>query len=405
MDLFDQFLNVFAQAAGPELLVDGVQHFSWRITMFFRLSGTSEKEVEERILGLSPEFHLNMLWLPGAKVVDHALQLEPGITPHVKGLIEYYWQAWPDMQYINVGRVETSQTRRPRPDEEREIYVIALGLAEGKEEMRLVRLMKWDVGHRLKLGMSLTQAIFETHQYRDYILDRLTAIARLGIPIPIYHEIQLEEQVPGLGPIPVFFFDRQYVVGVATEKCPPAFYARAGFIVQLAGFLGQAAAASISLGRASPRTGQLYFDDGDELIRLDDQGWPISLIIADTTGSFTDISTPMREFLPQCLDHLMFHLEKARSGGIQTAELCEAADAFSNGLTAEIRRMQRLLREDPSGFRSLFDHRSGEPGGVRWRWGHILSRLESTDTEELARGVKESNNLAVFLSKKGSSDL
>ena len=110
MDLFDQFLNVFAQAAGPELLVDGVQHFSWRITMFFRLSGISEKEVEERILGLSPEFHLNMLWLPGARVVDHALQLEPGITPHVEGLIEYYWQAWPDMQYINVGRVETSQT-------------------------------------------------------------------------------------------------------------------------------------------------------------------------------------------------------------------------------------------------------------------------------------------------------
>jgi len=403
VDLFDQFLNVFARAAGPELLVDGVQHFSWRITMFFRLSGISEKEVEERILGLSPEFHLNMLWLPGARVVDQDLQMESATMPHVEGLIKYYWQSWPDIQYINVGRVETSQTSRPRPDEEREIYVIVLGLLDGKEEIRLVRLMKWDVRHRLKLGMPFEQAIHETYRYRDYIFDRLTAIAKLGIPIPTYHEIRLEERMPGLGPIPVLFFDRQYIIGVATEKIPPAFYAKTGFIVPLAGFLGQAAAASISLGRASPHTGQLYFDDGDELIQLDAEGRLLSLIMSDTTGSFNDSSTPMRDFLSQCLDHLIFHLEKARSGGIHTTELTEAVDAFSNGLISEIRRMQGLLRKDPTGFRCLFDHRTAESGGVRWRWGHILSRLESTDTDELAIEVKESKSLSAFLYKKDLS--
>ncbi len=405
VDLFDQILNIFAQAAGPELRVDGVQLFYWRITMFFRLSGINEKEVEERALGLSPEFHLNIRWLPGGKIIDHSLRLDTGITHHVRGLIEHYWRTWPDIQYINLGRVEASQTRRSSPGEEREIYVIVFGLADGKEEIRLVRMMKWDVAHRLKLGMSPEQAIQETYQYRDYIFDRLNGITRLGIPIPAFREIQLEEQFPGLGPIPVFFFDRQYVPGVATEKIPPAFYARAGFIVQLAGFLGKAAAASISLGRTSPRTGQLYFDDGDELIRFDDKEWPLSLIIVDTTGSFTDIRTPLKDFLPQCVDHLILHLEKAQNSGIPTAELCKSVDAFSNGLISEIRRLQGLLREDSPGFHSFFDYRDPKPGGVRWRWGHILSRLESADTQELARGVKENKNLAAFFSRKSSSGL
>jgi len=79
----------------------------------------------------------------------------------------------------HVGRVESPLTERDRSGEEREVYLVVLGLAGGTEDIRLVRMMKWEVYHRLKQGIPLEQAIGETIQYRNYIFDRLQAAATL----------------------------------------------------------------------------------------------------------------------------------------------------------------------------------------------------------------------------------
>jgi hypothetical protein len=395
--LFDHFAASFADAAGPELTAEDENYVTWQTAMFCRLYEISEKVVEERTLGLSPEFHLNVRWLPGARIVDGELFFEPNVEWRARGLIAHYWQTWSEIVSINIGRVETSQTTRDRTGEQREVYLVVLGRADGGEDIRLVRMMKWDVMHRLRQGNPKDQAVGETIQYRDYIFDRLRAIAELGVPTPIFNEIQLEEEVPSLGKIPVFFVDRQYVPGIVTDKIPPGQYAQKGFVIRLAHLLGQAAGASLVLGRACNRTGNVFFDDGDEVIQLDDECLPECLIICETTGSFTDWSTPIPVMVPHYLWHLSKHLEKAREKGIQPEELKAAVHEFADSLVTEIARMQQFVSDPSSRAQTLFEDRSPDPGGIRSRWEGILKRLETTDTKELRRLVIESPHLAPFL--------
>jgi hypothetical protein len=395
--IFDEFAISYATAAGDELIVDGGKHTTWQTTMFCRLYDLDEELVEERTLGLSPEFHLNVRWLPGAHLRGSKVAFEANVQLRVHNLIEYFLQSRPGIGSINVGRVESSLTERDRTGEEREVYLVVLGLPDGREEIRLVRLMKWDVIHRLKQGFPLSQAIRDTIRYRDYILDRLRAATALEIPILKYDSIQFAEEVQGIGQIPVFFFDRRYVVGMVSDKIPLPYYAKKGFVIRLGRLLGIAAAASMVLGRASYHRGDLYFDDGDEVIQMDAEKLPERLIISETTGSFTDSTTPIAALLHQCLSHLAVHLKKARERGISEEGLRMAVEAFAEALRADIERMQSLLNERSAALHSLFGDKTSEPGSVRARWKSMLERLAATDTGELQDAAFGSPHLAEFM--------
>lgn len=393
--LFDRFSTSFAAAAGFELSVDSPNQAAWATTMFCRLYDINEKEVEEWALGLSPEFRLNVRWLPGARISGELL-FESNTEDRIRKLMRHYWQVQPGIVSINVGRVESSLTVRDRTGEQRDVYLVVLGLADGSEDIRIVRMIKWDVMHRVKRGTPLHQAIAETIQYRDYIFDRLRAVSELGIPKLYYTEIRLEEDIAQLGRIPVFFFDRSYVAGIVSDKIPFGSYAKSGFIVELARLLGVAAATSLILGRACPRTGHVFFDDGDEVIHIGADDLPESLTIADTTGSFTDWSTPIKDLLPHCLWHLAMHLERAKQNGIGQLELKAAVNAFTVSLTTEIQRMQRLLNRPDKNLWSLFADRTNEPGGIRHRWESILDRLQTTDVQQLLVVISGSPQLESF---------
>lgn len=396
-EIFDQFSDEFFMAAGDGLTADGLEYPAWRATMFCRLYDISEKVVEEWTLGLSPEFHLNVRWLPGVRLTDGKQIFEQNVEFRVRNLISYFLENHPGIASINVGRVESSQTGRDRTGEEREVYLIVLGWSEGHEEIRLVRLMKWDVVHRLKQGMSRSQAIEDTIRYRNYIFDRLKAASMLGVPILSYSEIHFEEEIPGVGKIPVFFFDRPYVPGIVTDKLPLAYYARSEFLSRLAYLLGKAAAASITLGRTCIRTGRLFFDDGDEVVQLNRSGLPEDLIISETTGSFTDTTTPMIELLPKCISQFSTHLEKARARGAKIETLRQSVHDFSRGLCEEIQRMQTVLEEKGPILRSLFGTQPPEPGSVRMRWENVLARLEAADVVELHEAILTSSCLSCVM--------
>jgi hypothetical protein len=397
-DLFDHFAMSFAEAAGDELSVDGEKHTTWQTTMFCRLYNLDEALVEERTLGLSPEFHLNVRWLPGAHLAESEVTFEARAEPRVRSLITYFLQSWPGIVSINIGRVESPLTERDRTGEEREVFLVVLGLPQGGEEIRLLRLMKWDVVHRLKQGFPLSQAVSDTLRYRDYVVGRLRATNALEIPILSYTAIELAEELHGVGQIPVFFFDRRYVAGLVSDKIPLRCYAKEGFVIRLARLLGVAAAASMVLGRASYRRGDLFFDDGDEVIQLNAEKLPERLVISETTGSFTNSTTPIGELLPQCLGHLAVHLKKARDGGISQENLRTAVEVFAEALRAEIVRMQSRLSDQAAGLGSLFDGQTAEPGSIRERWKNMMDRLAATDTRALQSAVFGSPHLADLVS-------
>ncbi|MFZ2445811.1 MAG: hypothetical protein WAW37_05600 [Syntrophobacteraceae bacterium] len=389
--VFDRFANHFAETAGADLTVDDEENAVWRTTMFCRLYDINEHEMETWVLGLSPEFHLNVKWLPGGTVVDGELHFDPGTSQRVRGILSHYWENKGGFVSINLGRVELSQTARDISGEERDVYLVVITTEDGQESIRLVRLMKWDVLHRIKLGVPIEQAVNDTIYYRKYISDRLRAAAVLGFPILSFSEIALEEDIPGIGKVPAFFFDRPYVSGIVTDKIPIAYYKKPEFILSLARLLGAAATFSLVLGRASPRTGKIFFDDGDELIQFDDAAIPRRLVIIETTGSFTNWTAPLISLLPQCIQRFRTHLQKALSGGVPSAVLDQAVAGFADALAEEIARTKELAASDL--VRDLFKDRAPEPGGIRNRWEGILARLDATSTAEIKGHILSSPEL------------
>jgi len=355
----------------------------WRTTMFCRLFGIDEEEMEEWALELSPEFHLNVKWLPGASVVGDELRFDPGAHRRVMGLISHFWEKSSGLISINVGHIEESQTTRDISGEERDVYIVVITTRDGLDSIRIVRLMKWDVVQHIRRGIPLDQAIAETIKYRDYILDRLNAATRLGFPILSYNEIRLDEEVPGLGLLPTIFFERQYIPGVVTDKIPTSCYKNPNFITSLAALLGAVATFTLVLGRASPRTGKIFYDDGDELIQFNSSSIPVRLVIIDTTGSFTDWTTPLLTLLPQCLARFRAHLDKAHESGVSQQKIEEAVAIFAEALRDKLCAIKEIAFAPSSRIRFVFSARTSEPGGIRHRWEGILDRLEATDVEEL----------------------
>ncbi len=386
---FNRLAFHFAQSAGPELIVDDYHNPAWRTTMFCRLFDIKEEEMEEWALELSPEFLLNIKWLPGASVVGNELRFDLGVETRVQGLISHFWEKSGGLISINIGRIEQSQSSRDVSGEGREVYLVVMTSREQKDSIRILRLMKWDVIHRINMGIPLDQAIAETFNYRNYIFDRIHAAAKLGFPILSYDEIRLNERIPGWGLVPAFFFERKYVSGYVTDKIPIACYKNPNFIRSLSGLLGDAAAFSLVLGRASARTGKIFYDDGDEVIQLNSRSIPTRLIIIETTGSFTDWTTPLLNMLPQCLSRFRAHLDKAAVSGVPFEVINESVRIFSDALCNKLREIKEIAFAPSSNIRSLFDDRPPEQGGIRDRWEGIICRLETTDVNQLSDYILE----------------
>jgi hypothetical protein len=325
---------------------------------------------------------------------------EQDVELRVRNLITHFWRTYDGLASINIGRVEMSQNPKRRPDERRDVLLIVLGFADDREEVHIARMAKWDVIHRLKHGMPLLQAIAETEQYCEFIFDRLRAVIALAMPIPEFSEIRLQDEMPGSKlEYPVFFFSRKYVPGMVSDKIPAYRYGgenRDRFIVCLAACLGHAAMVSLVVGRADAFSETVHFDDGDEIIQLDDDGLPCRVVIAETTGSFANWWTPMRELLPQCLARVAEHLEKARAHGASAQALAAAVDMFEARFIEELARAQDLVRHDGARLYALFADKPCETGGARFRWEHVLARITNTDQAELRRVIQASPALAPY---------
>lgn len=391
-----EFTDRFRELAGPDLLTDGSGNKAWRTNMFCRLYDISPSVVEEWALGLSPEFFLNVRWMPGARKEGTRVFMEEEMDLRVRKLLWTFIDLYPDFVSVNIGRVEAAQGMRNRRDQEREVMLVVVNKKDGSELIHILRRVKYDVMHRLKSGKELSQAISETEGYIQYIFDRLEAAKALGLSMANFAEIQLEEDLPGLGKIPLYYFDREYIAGLATDKIPSGRLSRPGFIINLSELLGHAAAFSMILGRSDPDHQEIYFDDGDEVVLFDPvTGLPNQIILSETTGSFSDWMSPICNLLPECLRRLEYHLHQARAEGVKDADLKESVAAFSAGLTAEILRMQEVLRTN--NLRALFRERSHESGGIWSRWMAMLDRLEGADVQKIQDAIKVAPCLSEFL--------
>ncbi len=396
--------QVFQDAVRPECLRDDLDSIEWRNRMCAALIGRDEEVVpEETLLGLSSEFFMQIEWLPGGSIEEGELIFDPIFEedrrrPELAHLcdekarkfIYNFVREYGDLEYVNIGRVIGSLSRRPGSQGRRDVYIAQIKQrGVQKEIISIIRMQKWGIREHLDCGKSLLDAIIESEEYTEYILDRRLGCRQLGMNLPsrvtarkIGERYQGSQE--GCRGIMIWspYFERDYIHGIATDKMPRHKFANERFAFEFARLLGGAAAPNMIVGRCDLKFNVL-FDDGDEVVVPDQTGMPCDLVVADQTGTFVDYI------------HELPCMAAAYAAPInRRLEFVPDPEMFARiYLTAFLKRffnIQREYRKRRRAFATLFKHRRRDEGGsFAYRWERVLDRLDRTDPRELQRLICE----------------
>jgi hypothetical protein len=406
---FSDLVEKFRTAVAPAFLRDDPQNLEWKNAMVAALIGHENELVTEApLLGLSAEFFMQIEWLPGGRMEEGGLVLDPVLDADeaeggpgdrlgdqksrkfILNLVREYG----DLEFVNIGRVIGSLSRRPAAPGRRGVYIAALKQRQNPAEIvTIIRLQKQGVREYLEQGLSILDAMIAAEEYTEYILDRRLGCRQLGMNLPVRVTAKKisERYVPEKGPgYPIWtpYFEREYIRGIATDKLPPALFVSGEFAIRCARLLGQAAAPNIIVGRCDGTGGPL-FDDGDEVMVLDSEGMPSTIVVSDHTGTFNDFACPLAEFT------VKYALPVTRRRSYLPDPFAFArvyCDAFED----RVQRIQDDYRKRRKAFDSLFLHLPAqEPGSFAYRWKRILARLDETNPRALADLVR--GNIERFL--------
>jgi len=402
---FEELRAAFREAVKPEYRADDIENPQWRAKMYEALADHTDTTVsEENLLGLSPEFFMQIDWLPGARIQDGEVIFDsvlddpgrPCVHAHaarpcdekVRAFIFNFIREYGDLEYINVGRVVGSLSLRPQRQRtiegRRDVYIAEMQ-QKGSDRpiVRMIRMQKWGIRERLDERKPLLRAMIESEEYTEYVLDRRLACRQLGMNLPVritsrkvpetYDGVQSE-----LAGTTIWspYFERDYIQGMATDKVPDARMEDPVFAVALARLLGAAAAPNLIVGRAD-EDGQVVFDDGDEVLLAGESEAPQRLVVTDHTGSFADYRTDLRQLVVQYARPVRRRVGKVR-------EIRLFAEVYIRAFEQRFAAIQQEYRRRRRAFDTLFrDRRRDEAGSFAYRWECVLARLDRVDAEEL----------------------
>ena len=404
---YGKLLDTFRRAVPITLQDETPENIEWRnlmcSTLTLQLNAVAS---EDFIRIISPEFYMQIEWLPGCRIEAGELLFDPvceelDATPNdpellslcdsrAKDVIFNYLREFGTIEYINIGRIGRSLSRRVQATTHRpNVYLIQVKEASKPQpELRILRFQKWSVYRHLDNGKDLLRAMMETVDYTDYILDRRLACRQLGMNLPQRVATgRISETYEGLATAYhgtrcwATYFERAYISGCVTDKILPRRYADSEFNRRLARLLGEAAAVNCIVGRANLDK-QVMFDDGDEVIVFDDAGQPDHLIVSDHTGSFTQYEFPLTR-----------DAEAYAGPVIRRAKLMDNAPEFSDIYLAAFQkrfeRVQQEYKRHKLAFDTLFKHRPlDRAGSIAYRWQCALERLAGSDAEQLTTSIR-----------------
>lgn len=397
-EVFERLYRKFHDVVRPEYRNDSLSDPDWRREMFASLIANESQVVSEEVyLGMSSEFYMQIEWLPGGRIVDGELIFdsvfdEPSDDPQwkrlcddkVKGFIFNFIREYGDVDYINIGRVPQSLSRRPAATGRRDVYIAEILLKGAEREVvRIIRMVKWGIREHLHRGWDLLGAILQAEEYIEYILDRRLGCRQLGMNLPariVARKISeqydgVQEQLHGRS-IWATYIERDYVRGIATDKLAACKFENGEFALRFARLLGKAAAPNMVVGRADLE-GHAVFDDGDEVLQCNDEGMPEAIIVSDPTGTFNDYTTPLKAMVK----------EYARPINARIAVVPDPmafVTSYIEALETELVRIQQEYRKRKRGFDNLFRHRRYDPAGsYAYRWKQVLLRLNATNIKDV----------------------
>jgi hypothetical protein len=410
-EMYRALKDKFQAATKPEFRTDDDENVSWRLAMFMALLGAGGRDEvsEEILLGLSPEFHLRVQWLPGARlesgelIYDSVFDDPPPPGPEGESLCDEKVRSFIfnllreqnyQVEYLNIARLPESLSFREaqkgratgtavhsRKQGRRGVYVAELKEAgRPRETVKFLRMQKWDVREHLEDGKDLLRAMTEAQEYTEYVLDRHFGCKQLGMDLlPIRTGTVTEHW--GAQLLRLTYFERDYAYGLATDKIPPSRYSRPGYALRLARLLGQAAALNVVVGRVS-LDGGVLFDDGDEVAVEDQPGLPERIIVADNSGSFADY---VHE-----LEHFAAGYAKVVSSRAKVApDLRGFSRSYLAALAERLEWLQEQYRQRRRAFDTLFRHRKHDPGSFADRWEKVLARLDQAKPGRFIEACRE----------------
>ncbi len=397
---YEYLREKFCDAVAPEFWHDDVNDLEWRNRMYAALIGEDEKTIsEESLLDLSSEFFMQIRWLPGGRIQEGELILDPVFDladesddralrelcdEKCMGFIFNFVREYGDLEYVNIGQVVGSLSLREQTPGRRGVYIAQVKQRDIKDEIvKIIRMQRWGIREHLDEGKRLLDAIIQSEAYTEYILDRRLGCRQLGMNLPPRTTAKrISERYLGArsdmhgAMIWSPYFERDYIRGMATDKIPPPKLARWAFAARLAPLLGQTAAPAMIVGRCDLQ-GRVVFDDGDEVVIEDEQGLPVEIVVADQMGTFRDYRTELEHFAAEYAAPV-----NRRLPFVSDAEAFAAlyVDAF----VARFAKIQLEYQKRKRAFDTLFKHRPrDEAGSFAYRWECVLDRLRRAVPEKL----------------------
>jgi hypothetical protein len=398
--------QTFQHAVRVPLQEDDVENVEWRNAMFAALMSQADQSVpEETLLGLSSEFYMQIEWLPGVRIEQGELifdsvfeepleilggpEMQRQWLEKSRGFVFNLVRDYGDLEYVNIGRVMGSLSKRPAYQGRRDVYIVELKQrGSDREVIRIIRMQKWGVREHLDEGKGLLEAMLQSESYTEYILDRRLACRQLGMNLsPRISARKLSEMYHGKGAfrggyiIRSTYFERDYLYGIATDKLSVHRWKNPEYAVRFARLLGRAAAPNIIVGRCDDN-GRVVFDDGDEVVLEDEQGMPAEIVVADHTSTFADCTNSLRRFAGEYATPM-----NRRAPYVAEPEPFFAA--YLEGFLERFCQLQAEYRRRKRAFDNLFQHLPKEPAGsFASRWAKVLERLYWTDPEELQQLIR-----------------
>ena len=405
----DAAMQKWRLALPANLREETTANFVWRNEMSAALARRpNETEIgdQELIQGISPEFYRQIEWLPGARIengellfdslFDEAARTEdPELLElcdsRVRSIIFNLLRLCGKVEYVNVGRIARSLARYPVEGHRRgNVYIVQFkAIDEERARVIVVRFQKWGIAEHLDEGKDLLRAIVEANEYADYILDRRLACRQLGMNLP--HRVgfgQVTEKYHGLNqyngtPVRAYYYARDYVTGVASDKVPPERFRNPAFALAFAYLMGEAAALDMIVGRAATETGESMFDRNFEVLQPGEDGLPTRIVVTDHAGSFVKYKESFDELVGP-------YANVVRRRRALVADFAAFAKAYVTGFERKLAATQSAYRARRSSFDNLFVHRPYDTAGSgAYRWSRVLARLDACDPAAVADSLRK----------------
>ncbi len=405
---YHELKSHFQAAVDPPFRTDDPRSEAWRNRMFSALVSQRDETLAEEILrGLSPEFFLQIEWLPGGRFEEGEFIFDPIFEEadqrpndtelqnlcdrKARDFIFNFIREYGDLEYVNVGRVAESLSVRPDVTGRRGVYLAELKVRATPTPMvRFIRMQKWGIRERLNEGKGLLPAMLESDEYTDYVLDRRLGCRQLGMNVPPRVTVRRVGEVY-TGANAAFrgqlirspYMERDYIPGIATDKLPSWKYAREGYALRVAQLLGKAAAANVLVGRTWEDGAKVVFDDGDEVVVEGADGLPQEMIVGDHSGAFGEYQRPLLEYAKD-------YAKPVNSRLTLVPRPRAFAEAYLAAFLDQFLRVQGDYRKRRRAFDSLFKHRPYDrAGSFAFRWECVLRRLDQTEAGALADAIRK----------------